>query len=198
MWIGRVDVDANGIVLFDPVVVAQWRPHIKWRTDLFTELTTTDVGDEALRRGLFVPVLAIDDGGYDVIVRSRDEVSPIRGEVVVENGEFPLRIEHDLVVADLAVLREWIPELGWQHIPVPPGSYAATIAGFRQLTVKPELVAAGYELILDRRRDLPPVTGSTGRGMRVLNWWDQPTWTARHSSPSQTARPSAETSATYW
>jgi len=174
MWSGTVSVDANGIVFFDPFVVASWRPNIAIGADLFTEFITTEVGDEVTRGGIFLPILAIDDAGYDVFVRHSAERSAARGEIVVTNGEFPLHVKQGLVVADLAVLRHWDPGVDWQHIPVPAGTYAATIHGFRQVSSKPELVAAGYELVLDARSALPPVTGDQSRNMRVNNWWDSP------------------------
>ena len=78
-----------------------------------------------------------------------------------------------LVVADLAVLRHWLPEVGWQHVPSEAGAYAATVRGFRVLSDGRELTRAGYELVLDPREALPPATADTGRPMRVINWWDE-------------------------
>jgi hypothetical protein len=171
MWIGNVNTDANGIVLFDPGLIVKWRPNLVEGAGLFTELTTTDVGDEVLARGLLVPILAIDDAGYTIIVRTTGESSPVVGEIVVQNGEFPLHIEGELVVADLALLRDWCPGW-WTHVPIPPGEYAATIRGFRRMGSDGTLTSAGYEVILDRRSKLPHLTGVTGRNMRVINWWD--------------------------
>jgi hypothetical protein len=117
--------------------------------------------------------LAIDDGGYDVVVRSESEGVTSPGVVVVSNGEFALRVESGLVVADLAVLRHWMTGVGWVHVPAEPGDYAVTINGFRSMSSDGKMLeAAGYEFVLTRRKELPTVTGSVGRNMRVMNWWD--------------------------
>jgi hypothetical protein len=173
MWVGDVDVDGNGIVLFDPLVVARWRPNLAEGADLFTLLVTTDAGDEALEAGVFVPILAIDDGGYRVVVRSPDEPPGIDGQLVVENGTFPLAVARDVVVADLAVLRHWLPEVGWTRIPLAPGSYGVTVRGMRRMSPDGKrLDEMGYELVAKPEPHLPPVTGETGRNMRTMNWWD--------------------------
>src|SRR5258708_5862049 len=159
--------------MFDPVVLQRWRPEIHAGTDLFTEFITTATGDEVLERGIIVPVLAIDDGGYDVVVRASNEPSPIRADVLVENGELPLYVERDVVLADLAVLRHWLTDVGWMHVPVATGNYAVTVRGFRKMSADGRsLESAGYEFVLDPRERLPAVTGTTARNMRVMNWWD--------------------------
>jgi hypothetical protein len=173
MWQGTVGVDANGIVLFDPVALARWRPDLAPGTDLFTELITTDAGDVVLARGLIVPILAIDDGGYDVSIRTVDEASPIDGEVIVENGVFPLLVERDVVVADLAVLRDWRVEVDWTHVAIAPGTYGVTLRGWRRMSPDGKRMdGMGYDFALKPEPALPAVTGDTGRRMRVMNWWD--------------------------
>lgn len=175
MWVGDVSVDDNGIILFDPAAVALWRPDIEDGTDLFTEFFTTSVGDEGLARGLFVPILAIDDGGYDIIVHNEAEPLLERMDVVVTNGEFALQVTTGLVVADLAVLRYWMPGVGadWRLVPARPGNYAVTVRGLRRISSDRTLLeAAGYEFVLASRSELPVVTADLNRNMRVMNWWD--------------------------
>jgi len=174
MWRGVIDVDGNGIVFFDPAVLRRFRPTLARGHDLFEELTTTDLGDEVLAKGIIVPILAIDDGGYDVVVRRDDEAQAIAGDLIVENGVFPLVVETELVVADLAVLRSWAEDLGWTRIAIPAGSYGTCIRGIRQMSSdKKEMIGAGYELVVTRSSALPSVTGQTGKRMRIFNWWDE-------------------------
>ena len=169
MYVGSISVDFNGIVLFDPDGLNRLFGPIAEGTDLFTRFITTEEGDEVLKRGLIVPVLAIDDGEYEVVVRLPNEESPVRGSILVENGIFPFRVDRRAVLADLAVLKEWIPEMGWTNVPVPKGSYAVTIRGYTQLDpLKGEIANAGYEFVLAPVMQLPVVSGETGKNMRVL------------------------------
>jgi hypothetical protein len=173
MWLGSVDVDGNGIVFFDPVVLRRWRPNMTPTHDLFRELVTTDAGDEVLAKGIIVPILAIDDGGYDVVVRRADEAQGIAGDLIVDNGVFPLVVESELVVADLSIFRSWADDLGWTRIPVPAGTYASRVRGIRQMSDHGQrMIGAGYELVLAATPSLPPVSGETGKNMRLFNWWD--------------------------
>jgi hypothetical protein len=169
MFVDTVSVDFNGIVLFDPDRLQDFYRGIPDGTDLFTRFVSTEDGDAALREGFVVPVLAIDDGEYDVVVRLATEDSGARGSVLCENGVFPFRVLKRAVVADLAVLKEWIPELGWIPVPLRPGDYAVTVRGYRELDpLLREITGAGYEFVLDPVAALPAVTGEIGRNMRVL------------------------------
>jgi hypothetical protein len=167
MWRGTQGTDYNGIVVFDPDALRAWcGGNIAPGTDLFHRFTASDEGDRVLELGIVVPILAIDDGGYTIIVREAGEPSPVSPWIVVENAVFPLRITRDAVLADLAVLREWHDELGWQRVPIAAGSYAVTVRGFCR-RVHGRIADAGYELELARVTELPAVTGATGKPMRV-------------------------------
>ncbi|MGQ9609782.1 MAG: hypothetical protein ACUVWN_10780 [bacterium] len=170
MFIGTVSVDFNGIVLFDPGLLKQYyRGVIEEGTDLFTKYTTTEEGDIVLARGLIVPILAIDDAGYDIVIRLESEQMPEQKPVIVENGIYPLHIGKRLIIADLAVLSEWAEEEGWQDVDMPEGLYAVTIKGFRELDVSGKrIISAGYEFILESRDTLPEFTADLAKNMRVL------------------------------
>ncbi|WP_437637620.1 hypothetical protein [Sorangium sp. So ce854] len=170
MFVDTVITDYNGIVLFEPHLLQQrYGGAIEEGTDLFTRFTTTDEGDRVLAEGLIVPVLAIDDSPYKVIVRRASEPEAARGPVIVENGVFPLRVAQGLVVADLVVLREWTEGLGWKPVDVEPGSYGVTVRGFRVLDAAgSRIIEAGYEFVLEPRDALPPLTADVGKNMRVL------------------------------
>ena len=105
MWRLTLDIDYNGIVLFDPAVVRSWYgDSLAYGTNLFQRYITTEEGDRVLSGGLFVPILAIDDCGYDIIVRYDSEPSPVDvSSVKHENGSFALRVVECAVVADLGL-----------------------------------------------------------------------------------------------
>jgi hypothetical protein len=93
MWQVTVSVEYNGIVLFDPCVVREELGSVRKGTNLFKRFTTTDEGDRVLARGLFVPVLAIDDAGYEAHLRLANEPSRVRDEHVLHtNDTFALRV----------------------------------------------------------------------------------------------------------
>jgi hypothetical protein len=160
-----LDVDYNGIVLFDPRVVTQHLGKIRRGTNLFRRFTTTDEGDEVVAAGLFVPVLAIDDAEYDIFVRFESEESRIADEwVLCENGFSPLVISDALVIADLEALLKWTGPGDGNRLQFSRGTYAVRVRGFSSVGLE----NAGYEFILKKVSRLPKVTGKIGAKMRVL------------------------------
>jgi hypothetical protein len=172
MFTGTVSVDYNGIVLFDPDRLrARYGGAISEGTNLFERYTTTDEGDEVIAAGLIVPILGIDDAGYEVIIRLADEPNPGAGPTVFENGIYPLVIGKRLVVADVAVLAEWIDEIAWQDVPVPPGTYAVTVRGFQERDATGTSIdRAGYEFVLAPVAQLPPMSATMEMDMQVLRF----------------------------
>jgi len=170
MWVGEVLVDFNGIVLFDPsLLMSRYGGSIATGTDLFTKYTTTEEGDEVLAAGLIAPILAIDDGGYDIIIRMSQEPSSNPAPVLVTNGIYPLAVRDELVLADLVVLKEWIEGVAWQHVEMAPGNYAVMVNGFRQLNSSlNQIIKAGYEFVFDPCDTLPPPTADLAKNMNVL------------------------------
>ncbi len=174
VWKGTQLTDYNGIVLFDPDGLNQFYGRIRTGTNLFKRFTTTTDGDEILARGIVVPILAIDDAGYTIIIRNAAEPSPIDPYVIVTNETYPFHVTREAVLADLAVFREWEANLDWQRVPIPIGKYAVSVRGFRRMAkTKRKILDAGYELVLRRVRKLPPVSANTGAKMRTLKLDDQ-------------------------
>ncbi|WP_147451240.1 hypothetical protein [Corallococcus llansteffanensis] len=169
MFVTNVSADYNGIVLFEPTLLTKRYSPLLDGTNLFKKFTTTDEGDEILREGLIVPVLAIDSAGYSIVVRDTDEPTGFAGcELVVENAEYALNVESRLVIADLAVLVEWASDEGWQDVDgVSPGLYSVSVRGWRRKE-KAEIVEAGYEFVLRRQAALPEVTADTGKIMQIF------------------------------
>jgi hypothetical protein len=164
-----VDTDFNGIVFFDPSLLrTQAGGSIAPGPDLFTRYTTTEEGDDVIAAGVILPILAIDDGGYEIVVGRADEDPPARGEIVAENGVYPLRVQQRLVVADLAVLKDWEDELGWQDCDVAPGECSAVIRAFRETAPDGRITRAGYALALRRVDALPAPTADLSKNLRLF------------------------------
>lgn len=176
MWKGTQLTDYNGIVLFDPDALKKYYGRIRAGTNLFKRFTTTTDGDEILALGIVVPILAIDDAGYTIVIRERSESSPVEPFVIVTNEVYPFRVTREAVLADLAVLRSWKEGLDWQRVPIPMGTYGVTVRGFRRMAkTRRQIVDAGYEFVLRRVRKLPKVTANTGARMRTLKFDDDET-----------------------
>ena len=170
MWRATQGTDYNGIVLFEPGRLREfYGGRIRRGRNLFARFTKTEDGDAVLRRGIVVPILAIDDGGYSIIVRDAHEPSPVERDVILTNGVYPLRVRDRVVIADLVVMREWQDETDWRDVPIAPGTYGVTVRGFRKMARRQrKIIDAGYELVLARTSRLPRVTANTGAKMRTL------------------------------
>lgn len=171
MWIGTVDADGNGFVLFDPVTLADAlgrSPHDG--EDLLDLFLTSDLGDRVVACGAVVPTLAIDSGGYTVHVRTYNEPSALSHDVRknVRNGMFPFSVTSTAYAADLAVLRHWMPGVGWHDVGVAVGLYSAEVIGYQELDSNGFLCDAGYEFCLSMRSVLPSPSGDTGAQMNVM------------------------------
>lgn len=161
-------VDFNGIVLFDPDRLETFfGGRIDPGTDLWTRFTTTDDGDAVLSQGIVVPILGLNDGTYDVIVRHEAEASPVSDPVIVENGVFPLQVDRRAVLCDLAVFLDWERDVGWHDAAVDPASYGVTVCGFRAIE-DGRVVRCGFEFVLARAEALPDLTASLETDMQVL------------------------------
>jgi hypothetical protein len=171
VWKGTQNTDYNGMVLFEPTALRDYYGRIRKGTNIFARFMKTEDGDEVLRRGIVVPILAIDDASYTVIVRRADEVSPVDSDVIVTNGVFPFHVRREAVIADLAVFRDWEEDLDWHRVPIPSGRYSVTVRGFRRLAKrKHKILDAGYEFVLSSVRRLARPTGKTGKAMRTLRF----------------------------
>ena len=79
-----------------------------------------------------------------------------------------MRVVHRLILGDLVLLKEWIPEVDWRDVPVRPGCYAVTLNGFRQRSSSGKIIRAGFDIVLRPTDGLPKVTGDLSRSMRVF------------------------------
>jgi hypothetical protein len=165
----EIITDFNGIVLFEPnKLVRFFGGHIDEGSDLFTRFTSSDDGGKVVEQGIVIPILAIDDAGYGIEFCIDENGRRPPEQILFENGDFPLHVEERLVLADLAVLKEWIEGLDWTFVDVPPGNYKVTIRGFRQTNELGHVTDCGYELVLKSTAALPEFTGSLEINSRVL------------------------------
>ncbi|MEQ8458572.1 MAG: hypothetical protein RLO52_37450 [Sandaracinaceae bacterium] len=168
IWRGHVTTDANGLFMYDPTVFrAAYGASLRDGRNLLQEYLSDDCGDEALRSGLVVPILAIDADTYSVSVSTEPAVLE---NIVCTNAVYALRVEEGVVVADIAQLMEWSDAHAREGFaaPVPCGIYAVSVAGF-QRRVAGEIIDAGYVFTLEKQPRLPAVTADTGHPMRVLD-----------------------------
>lgn len=173
IWRGEVTTDANGLILYDPVVFREaYGATLQDGRNLLREYLSNESGDEVLRSGLVVPILAIDADTYSVSVSTE----PISMEdVVCANAVYALRVDRGVVVADVAQLMEWSDAYAYEGLsaPVPRGNYGVSVSGFRRRSgMAGEIVEAGYAFVLEKQSSLPAVTADTGRPMRVLDVFD--------------------------
>jgi len=165
----NVITDFNGIVIFEPDRLIQfWGGQIQEGTDLYTHFMSSDDGDEVINRGIIIPILAITDAGYGVEFYINEKSDRAPKEIVFENGIYPLHVKSRLVLADLAVLKEWIENLGWIFVDVPRGYYGVIIRGFAHENRKGHIVDCGYEAILESKRSLPKYTATQEANCQVL------------------------------
>ncbi|MQP66281.1 hypothetical protein GE253_13115 [Niveispirillum sp. SYP-B3756] len=164
-------VEENGIVIFDKNVVKRfYGSKIKDGDDLLNRFMTSDEGDDALKNGLIVPVLAIDDMGYDIIIKMDNENCPEESFIIFSNGTYPLHIEEFACIYDLYSIMHWSNESeDGVRINIEKGYYGVNIHGYRIDDENGHIKKAGYIFSFKKESDLPKVTGETGSPMRVID-----------------------------
>ncbi|MDC7241686.1 MAG: hypothetical protein PQJ50_15130 [Spirochaetales bacterium] len=163
-----IQTDFNGIVIFEPTrLEAFYGGTIDENTNIFDKMLKTDDGEEVLKQGIIVPILAIDDAGYDIEFYLNDISMRSRDNIVFTTGIFPLHVEERLVISDLAVLWNWTENVGWTDISISPGYYETTVRGFKE--VKNSVIeSCGYEIHFKGVSELPKLTGTTDIDFKVL------------------------------
>ncbi|MPV65614.1 hypothetical protein [Burkholderia sp. BE17] len=170
MMVGEIDVEANGIVLLDRKVLYEalgWTPLGPGERDLMSEFFSSDLGDEVIQKGAIVPLLSIDDGGYEIICRLASEQSTVEDLVVTENGCFPLLVKEGACFYDLEKLMHWPPGENGVDSKLKSGFYSVTINGFRSVE-SGRIVRAGYEFVCEPTSKLIEPTAEIDKYMRVF------------------------------
>lgn len=167
-----LSVDFNGIVLFEPErLVNYFGGSIADGQNVYKAFTSSPAGEEVVERGIITPILGINDGLYKVFVRLNWEKQAVANDLITfENSEFPFEVgeKASIALADLAVLREWEDETGWNRIPMAPGHYSVLIRGFRRIE-NGAVQECGYEFVLSPRATLPSLTASLDQNSQVLS-----------------------------
>ena len=165
-----IDVEANGIVLLDEKVLYEslsWTPSVGEERDLMSEFFTTDLGDKVIRDGAIVPLLSIDDGGYEIICRMVDEDCTVSDLIIVRNGCFPLQVRDEAFFYDLENLMHWPPASKGLPSSLDPGSYSVSVNGYRDVK-DGRIVRAGYEFVFQPTASLVEPTAQIDAYMRVF------------------------------
>ncbi|UUM26958.1 hypothetical protein NQU59_14940 [Acinetobacter colistiniresistens] len=161
-----MDIDFNGFVIFDPLTVDFIDPSATIGENLLEKYLMSDVGDLVLAGGAFVPVLAIDDGTYNIKVFCNEEVERTKFDIV-ENHFYALRVESCAYIGDLDALMNWKNEVsGLVKLPLFSGVYAVSIIGYR-ICNDYELLEAGYRIYFNQSSNLPEISADIGLNMRV-------------------------------
>jgi len=170
MYVTRLVLNFGSIVLFDPDRLrAFYGGHIAAGTDLYTRYITTDEGDAVVAAGLIVPIGPIEPNDFIVHIRLATEPSAVQGEIIAENGIYPLQVEKRLGIWDHGALTYW-REDDWEPVEAPPGIYAVAVRGWRRMRKDgTDVEEAGYEFILEPRAELPASTFDWHKDMRLLS-----------------------------
>ncbi|OIJ41832.1 hypothetical protein [Massilia timonae] len=62
-------VDFNGIVIFDPSLLAGYFSEINPGDNLYARFVRSDEGERVVEQGIVLPVLGLNDGIYSIILR---------------------------------------------------------------------------------------------------------------------------------
>ena len=164
----EVYTDFNGIVIFEPTRLCNYfGGQIQEGSDLFSLFTSSEVGDDVVKQGIVIPILGIDDAGYSVELYINEQPN-VKQNIIFENGVFPLAVAERLVIADLAVFKEWIYDLGWIDLDVARGFYSCVLRGYSEKDVDNNILDCGYNLILTQTDQLPDFTGKLDIDSKVL------------------------------
>jgi hypothetical protein len=153
-----VDVDFNGIILFNyPEILDLFGGHIQDGQNILDDFTKTEKGNIVLDKGIALPILGMDDGGY-ILRLFIDEIPDDHNrEIIFRDEFFYMNVTSKLYVADIAVFWEWEDFSGWEETSVPRGIYEVRVEGVSYLNENNE-VEYGYDLTL---RSIPKLLKRT-------------------------------------
>lgn len=157
--------DCNGFVLFDPTRLREVLGRDPEQSEnLYSLFMKSELGDQVLRSGAIVPIYPLTDGSYRICVRSSEGDVPsdkLQGPALATTGVYPLHVISRLVLADLAVLQEWWPELAWHDVRVEPGFYSVVISAY-------DGAPPGFDVVLTPAQQLPPLTATFDTHLDVV------------------------------
>lgn len=149
----KVDVDFNGIIIFDyPGILVPFGGKIENGDNILQGFTTTDKGDLVLDEGIALPIMGIDDGGYVVRLFLNELPDNENRKVIFSDKYFYLNVTGDLYIADMSVFWEWEDYTGWHNADIPKGIYKVSLEGIH-LEKDGDTVYC-YDLILEKTSKL--------------------------------------------
>jgi hypothetical protein len=171
----KITLESTGMVGFDPLVLTRFvEDNNITSLDLFEYfLANPQVGEEAIKQGVVLPIYSIPPLDYQIIINNGDE-SIIRPEwQKLTTPAFPLKIESEkMVVADIYAIMDWDSTYYQELTPggegqaqaavkIKSGLYQVIINGYCEnsyLGSSPE--NKGYEFCLKEVRVLPKIDTS--------------------------------------
>lgn len=169
-------LDGQGIVVFDPYALAEFVQQQQLaNSNIFQRfLDDPTVGDEAISRGLILPIYTIPAIDYQIFLND-SQTSAIEPDWLrFTTPSFPLTISSGkIVAADIYSIMDWDAEF-YQNMPLngpkstqaatewEAGNYSVTINGFSERNYVgrgPKNI--GYEFLLQKVSTLPPVAKDT-------------------------------------
>lgn len=148
-----VDVDFNGIIIFDyPGILAPFSGQIENGANILQDFTTTDKGDIVLDEGIALPIMGIDDGGYIVRFFLNELPGSENRHIIFSDKYFYLNVTGDLFIADMSAFWEWEKYNGWKNAGIPKGIYKISLEGVR--LKKDRDIVYCYDLILEKTNKL--------------------------------------------
>lgn len=171
MYLTALTTDCNGFCLFDPTILKQALAREPAEGEnLFRMFQSSELGDEVLRLGAVVPIYPITDSLYTLCIRTAKSAFPaerLHAQARARTGVYPLHVHSRLVLADLAVLQEWSPELAWRDVPFRPGFYSVVIAAHHG-------EPAGFDVLLTPEAQLPELTATFDTNLDIITMQPAP------------------------
>lgn len=149
----NVDVDFNGIIIFDyPGILVPFGGKIEDGDNILQEFITTDKGDLVLDEGIALPIMGIDDGGYVVRLFLNELPDNENRRIIFSDKYFYLNVTGDLYIADMSVFWEWEDYIGWHDADISEGIYKVSLEGVH-LEKDGDTIYC-YDLILEKTSKL--------------------------------------------
>lgn len=166
----EIVLDGPGIILFDPYLLAEFvQQYQLGDTNLFQQFKqNTQVGDEAVRQGVILPIYTIPAIEYQIVISDSSESSVEADWVRFTTSPFPLTIGNGkLVVSDIYGIMDWdaefykimavdVSECPQVATELESGKYSVVIKGFSERNYVgrgPKNI--GYKFLLQKVEELP-------------------------------------------
>ncbi|MTJ83143.1 MAG: hypothetical protein F8N37_19325 [Telmatospirillum sp.] len=163
-----VDVDFNGIVMFDyPGICKFFDNKIVDGQNILNDFIKTDIGDVIVDAGVVVPIINIDDGSYIIRIFDQDFVDYTGRKLIFSDDGYVLNVSNSIFIADAAVFLDWQEFTGWKKIDISSGFYSVRIDGVQHLNENGKIENVGYDIFLTKMNVMPRRTAKIRVNSRV-------------------------------